>query len=163
MFRFKTFAIAVLVVAGLVMVPLGTASAGNKYANVIANAECTVYDTNVLVSALLEQKEKPGPGYYKVGKVTFILEEHFPGHPMFKKVDESTVTKDVNQKFEEVDPGEQVEVATHEYMNICNMVDANANAVRAVVEVEVLNSNPKRRAELIHTGRCISFPNPCKY
>ncbi len=149
----------------------GLSWAGNPhYANVIANAECTVSGgagapVNVLVTASLEQKPAPGPGTYVVGNVAFILEQHLKANN-FESIDSSLKLVPINASFDEVDEGESVDVATANYTDICNdpnfTINPEANAIRAVVEVEVLNSNPKRKAELIHTGRCISFANPCR-
>lgn len=141
-----------------------TASAGKKkFANVIANAECVIDNGNVLVTASLEQKPKAGPGTYEVGNVKFILEQHLRANK-FETIADSRDVVPVNSSFDEVDEGESVDVASLLYEDICSAldVDPEANALRAVVEVEVTNSNPKRKAGQIHTGRCISFPNPCR-
>ncbi len=61
--------------------------------------------------------------------------------------------------------GELYPVGTVTYESICSalfQVDPTANAIRAVVMVDVMNSNPDRKRGTIHTGRCISFPNPCR-
>jgi len=119
---------------------------------------------HVLVSALLEQKEKSGPGTYVVGNGFFYLEQKLPGNPKFVQVPGSDRLELVGASFDEVAAGEQVEVATHQYDAICNNlgIDPDANAIRALVEIEVLNANPARKGGLIHTGRCLSFPNPCR-
>jgi len=154
--------------AAVVALTLGFAGLGwaanPNYANVIANAECTVDGDDVMVEAFLEQKEKLGPGP-EVGLVTFVLEQHIPGAPKFQEVFGSNADVHVDNAFPEMPAGESVSVAPYDYADICTAftIDPNANAIRAVVAVEVLNSNPNRGNDgLVHTGRCISFPNPCR-
>jgi hypothetical protein len=159
----KLSAAVALTFAALAFAGLSWAANPN-YANVIANAECTVDGDDVLVEAFLEQKEKLGPGP-QVGVVTFTLEQHIRNVPQFQMVFGSDIDEPVSHTFAEMPAGESVSVATHDYEDICTtfLIDPNANAIRAVVEVEVLNSNPNRGKEgVIHTGRCISFPNPCR-
>lgn len=159
--RAKLSAVVALTFAALGFAGLGWAANPN-YANVIANAECTVDGDDVLVEAFLEQKEKLGPGPY-VRVVTFILEQHIRNVPKFQEVFGSHYDELVEHMFPEMAAGESVSVATHDYEDICTIIDPDANAIRAVVEVEVSNSNPNRGKDgVIHTGRCISFPNPCR-
>jgi hypothetical protein len=152
------------------------ANANPPFANVIAKAECVVNETDgvvdVTVLAILEQKEKIGPAP-EVGLATVVLEEHIRRQPKFQEVEGSLQEHDFTQTdqsagtpFPFLTPaeGETVEVHIFEYENICASfgIDPDANAIRAVVEIEVLNSNDKRKAGQIHTGRCISFANPCQ-
>lgn len=150
----------------LALIALPAWAQQGPFANVTANAECTVVtddSTDLLVSALLEQKTKPGPGIYEVGRVSFFLEQKISGNPKFMRVDGSFVEEPISDSFPEVAAGDDVEVATHLYQDVCSLsIDPAANAIRAVVEVEVLNANPNRPAGLIHTGRCVSVPNPCR-
>ena len=113
-----------------------------------------------MVTAILEQKEKIGPAP-AVGDVTYILQQHIRGQSGWAQIDEATDT--VNDTFSFPTPagGETVEVDDHDFLNICGLLNANANAIRTVVGVEVTNSNEQRNTGQIHTGRCISLPNPC--
>ena len=138
--------------------------AGNPlYANVIANALCTVDGTDVMVDAGLTQKDAPSSGPV-IDQVTFALEEHFPNQRDWKPIAGSLVTVDFvpNVVFDLLPAGDRYDVATHDYTDLCSLVDPNANAVRPVVEITVVNANPKRPGGLVFTGRCISFPNPCR-
>ncbi|MEK7405363.1 MAG: hypothetical protein AAB225_09665 [Acidobacteriota bacterium] len=136
------------------------------FANVSAAAVCTVTTTttgtDVLVNALLVQKQKPGPGTYEVPRVTYSLEQKIPGNPKFQEVGGSRVIENLGLSIPEVAAGQSVEVDSHLYENVCTnlRIDPRANAVRAVVEITVSNANPHRGLD--HTGRCLSFPNPCK-
>lgn len=135
------------------------------FANVRANAQCTIQETDDLrVVALLEQKEKIGVEAYEVGDVTFSLEQKIGNNPKFQPVSGSTVVVPVVTSFEAVEPGQEVEVATNIYDNICAKlpIDPGANSVRAVVEIEVLNAKETNNDGRIRTGRCVSLASPCK-
>ena len=130
-------------------------------ANVIANAECLAENGNVMVTAFLEQKPKIGPAP-EVGQVTYILEQHIRGKSGgWSEIDRDDTTNLGGAAFPFPTPaeGETREVNDHDFLDICPL-GPNVNAIRAVVEVEVTNSNEKRNAGQIHTGRC-SVPNPC--
>ncbi len=138
--------------------------AGNPFfSNVTANALCTVDGTDVLVDAGLIQKDVPSSGPV-VDQVTFFLEQHFPKRSGWESIAASFVTVDFdpNEVFDLLPAGERYEVATHDYLDACSLVDGSANAVRAVVQITVLNANTKRPGGQVLTGRCISFPNPCR-
>ena len=123
---------------------------------------------DVLVTAILEQSAIIGPAP-KVGMVTVILEQHVRNRPKFHPIGMSFREQDLANaefSFEMPAEGETVEVTTFDYMDICTTlagyIDPDANAIRAVVGVQVTNSSDQRKAGQIHTGRCISFPNPCR-
>lgn len=131
------------------------------YANVTADAECTVTETDVMVDAGLIQKDAPSSGPV-VSQVVFSLEQHFPKQKDWTLVLGSEVTQTVNETFDLLDPGERYDVATQDYVGVCTFVSPAANAVRAVVQITVVNANSKRPGGNVFTGRCVSFPNPCK-
>ena len=131
------------------------------FANVSANAVCTVDGTDVLVDAGLIQKDAPSSGP-DVSTVVFSLEQHFPKQKDWNTVGGTVVTQAVNQDFDLLDAGERYDVATWTYVGVCSLVNPDANAVRAVVQITVDNANPKRPGGLVFTGRCVSFPNPCR-
>ena len=148
----------------LLVAPALAAGPKPDSANVIANADCVgsdgISDKDVMITAILEQKEKIGPAP-EVGDVTFILEQHIRNRPQWNTIDSLTVPIDAIFPFPTPAAGETVEVADHTFLDICTLLDADANAIRGVVKVEVTNSNPNRNDGQIHTGRCISIPNPC--
>ena len=135
-----------------------------SYSHVIAKAECMVDGDDILVTAMLEQSADSGPGTYDVGGVAFVLEEWGRGKRRFQEITDSWAKMPVYLSFPEVAEGERVEVATHLYEDVCSTlkIDPSASALRAVVQIEVLNADPNRKGGLIHTGRCTSFPNPCR-
>ena len=143
----------------------GSASAQSAakplFANVSADAQCTVTGTDAMVDAGLIQKDAPSSGPF-VSTVGFSLEQHFPNQNDWKPVAGTQVTVAVNTAFPLKPAGERYDVATNDYVGVCSQVSPAANAVRAVVQITVDNANPKRPGGLIHTGRCISFPNPCR-
>ena len=131
------------------------------FANVTVDAECTVTGADVLVDAGLTQKDAPSSGPV-VSQVVYILEQHFPKQKDWFPVGiPVVVTFSPPETFALLEPGQRYDVDTED-LGVCGVVSPGANAVRAVVEITVKNANPKRPAGLIHTGRCISFPNPCK-
>ena len=141
----------------------GSASAQKPlFANVSADAQCTVTGTDVMVDAGLIQKDVPSSGPV-VSQVVFSLELHFPNQRDWQPLAGTVVTQSGIQTFPLKPAGDRYDVATQDYVGICSQgVSPAANAVRAVVQITVDNANPKRPGGLIHTGRCISFPNPCR-
>ena len=138
------------------------AQAGNPlFANVTANALCTVDGTDVLVDAGLIQKDAPSSGP-DVSTVVFSLEQHFPNQKDWKPVGGTEVTQDVNRDFDLLPAGERYDVALQDYQGVCTQISPAANAVRAVVQITVDNANTKRPGGKVYTGRCVSFPNPCR-
>ena len=131
------------------------------FANVSANAQCTVTGAEVTVNAGLIQKDVASSGPV-VSTVVFSLEQHFPNQKDWNVVGGTVATETVNTAFPLKAAGERYDVVTHNYLGVCSQVSPAANAVRAVVQITVDNANPKRPAGLIHTGRCVSFPNPCR-
>ncbi|MDH3512162.1 MAG: hypothetical protein OER85_15025 [Gammaproteobacteria bacterium] len=159
----------------------GWAVAGNNFANVKATAECTPAEpTDALTVLVGLVQTKDGSIDPAVGNVTVYLEEHVRGVPKFSEVTDSAIMVDKMAtvfQFLTGDQGDTVDVHAFDYSNICTgdilpdpddlnppdfTINSDANAIRAVVEVEVTNSNTNRRNQLgVHTARCISFPNPC--
>ena len=133
------------------------------FANVSTDAQCTVTAANVLVDAGLIQKDAPSSGP-QVSQVVFSLEQHFPNLKDWTFVVGSNVTQTFTppKDLPLLPAGERYDVTTQTYSNVCSLVSPTANAVRAVVQITVDNANPKRPGGLIHTGRCVSFPNPCR-
>ncbi|HSF95088.1 MAG TPA: hypothetical protein VLA52_08670 [Thermohalobaculum sp.] len=133
-------------------------------ANVVANANCLItdgyIDKDVMVTAILEQKEKIGPAP-DVGDVRYILQQHIRGQSGWLDIVDHTNDVDASFQFPTPAGGETVEVDTHDFLDFCGLVDPSANSIRAVVEIEVTNSNDQRNTGQTHTGRCISLPNPC--
>ena len=147
----------------------GSASAQSAakplFANVSADAQCTVTSTaamkDVMVDAGLIQKDTPSSGPF-VSTVVFSLEQHFPNKNYWSSVDNSEVKQDVNTAFALLPAGGRYDVALQDYSGVCSLVSQAANAVRAVVQITVDNANTKRPGANVFTGRCISFPNPCR-
>jgi len=158
------YASALAIYLALLAAPAAAGGPKPDSANVDANANCLVtdgtVDKDVMVTAILEQKAKIGPAP-DVGDVRYILQQHIRGQSGWVQIDEATDYVGASFPFPTPAGGETVEVDTHDFLNICSLLDASANAIRAVVEVEVTNSNDQRNTRQIHTGRCISLPNPC--
>jgi len=172
--RRATTALAVSLTAAATFAALGFStpvSAGNKFANVKATALCTPASDGVLtVEAGIEVTKTNEDQKPFVGTVTVFLEQHTPGAPGWPRILNSTQTAEVNADFTDGMEGDTATVATFDYPNldpivdhICALVDVEANAIRAVVEVEVENANENQRGGqgTLHLARCISFANPC--
>jgi len=143
----------------------GSASAQSAakplFANVSADAQCTVTGTEVMVDAGLIQKDTPSSGPF-VSTVVFSLEQHFPNKNDWNTIAGSIMTQGVNTPFALLPAGERYDVALQDYIGVCDLVSPAANAVRAVVKITVDNANRARPGANVFTGRCISFPNPCR-
>ena len=162
----KSILLGGLAVALAMVLSLAIPSSGSAqktfFANVSADAQCTVSGADVLVEADLIQKDAPSSGPF-VSTVDFALEQHLPNHNDWAQVGGSQVTVGVNNQFDLLGPGERYNnVESTDYPKVCELVNQAANAVRAVVKITVTNANTKRPGANVFTGRCISFPNPCK-
>jgi len=153
----KKAKIVMFMVAVSLLLGSQVAEAGKPvYANVTVDAVCTVTGTDVSVDAGLIQKDVRSSGPI-VSTATFSLEQHYPNQNFWVPIDGSAVTVDVNTAFDLLAAGGRYAVATQGYSGLCSQVTPDANAVRAVVNITVDNSNKG-----VFTGRCVSFPNPCR-
>ena len=143
---------------------------GNKFANVKATAECTLDGTILTVTVGIEVTKTNEDQVPEVGTVDVVLEQHTAGISGWPEVAGSAQSVDVDQVFTDGIEGDTATVATFDYPdsdplvpNICDLVSLDANAVRAVVDVEIENANANQRngQGTSHLARCISFANPC--
>lgn len=146
-------------------IPSSASAQKPLFANVSADAQCTVIGTgtskDVLVDAGLIQKDTPSSGPV-VSTVVFNLEQHFPNQKDWSPVAGSLFMQAVNKAFPLLLAGERYDVATHDYLGVCSLVSPAANAIRPVVKITVDNANTSRPGANVFTGRCISIPNPCR-
>lgn len=134
----------------------------DPFANVKADALCTVIGANVMVDVGLIQKDAPSSPPV-VSLVLYSWEQHFPNRPKWETVGGSADHPfNPPLTFDLLAAGERYDVDIHD-QDVCSLgVSPDANAVRAVVQITVDNANLKRSGGSIHTSRCVSFPNPCK-
>jgi len=157
----KVFVVMCIVAVSLLLSSQVALAGKTFFANVKADAICTVIDTDVMVDAGLVQTDAPSSGPI-VSTAMFSLEQHFPNTNFWVPVGGSEVTVDVSTAFDLLPAGERYDVATQDYLGACSLISPDANAVRAVVQITVDNANPRRPSGQVFTGRCISFPNPCR-
>jgi hypothetical protein len=157
--------LVILAVSLLVVSQVALAGKG-PLANVRVDAQCTVTQKDdgtfdVQVDAGLIQT-KDGGAAPIVTHVEFVLQQHFAKQNLWQSVTSATVPPPADP-FDLLPSGGRYPVAVDDFEDICGLlspaitVDPAANAVRVEVNITVENSNKG-----VFTGRCISFPNPCK-